>query len=306
MNDQVQSQAPQTTGHVWDGDLQEYNNPLPAWWVWAFYATVVFALIYWVLYPAWPLGNGFTKGMDTITYVNNLGQTKTVPWNTRALLMKEMNKAAAAQKPYFAKVMATPYAQIVHDPELSNFVLSAGRSLFLNNCAACHQSGGQGLHGLSANLTDDYWLYGGTFAKIQQTITYGRHGYMPPFRDVLSGTQIGDLANYVVSLSGQPADPAAAKTGDVLFHSETAACYYCHGAAAKGRSVIGSANLTAPVSWIWTAYKSSNTPAENVAAVAHTIEGGVYKGVMPTWKDRLTPVQIKVLTAYVHELGGGQ
>lgn len=303
--EKLQSQTVQTTGHVWDGDLQEFNNPLPNWWIWGFYATVLLSLVYWMMYPAWPLGKGFTTGFDTITYTNDKGEKVTTHWNTRALLIKETEEAVAKQKPYFDKILATPYQQIVKDPELSNFVQSAGKTLFLDNCAPCHQAGGQGKHGLAPNLTDDDWLYGGTFDKIHETIAGGRHGYMPPFKTVLSDTQVTDLASYVLSLSGHKVDANAAKAGDILFHSETAACYYCHGVDAKGRQVIGSANLTDKI-WLWANVENSNTPEQNIAAVKTVIENGLNRGVMPTWEGRLSPEQIKVLTVYVHELGGGK
>jgi cytochrome c oxidase cbb3-type subunit 3 len=174
-----QSSNVQTTGHVWDGDLQELNNPLPAWWLWAFYGTIIFSVVYWVVYPAWPLGKGFTAGIATITYKNDKGVEKTTHWNTRALLMKDLQDARESQKKYFDMVAATPYEQFARNPELSNFVASAGKVLFSDNCAACHQSGGQGKMAFAPNLTDDDWLYGGTHDKIQASITNGRTGMMP-------------------------------------------------------------------------------------------------------------------------------
>lgn len=303
--EKLQSQAVQTTGHAWDGDLQEYNNPLPNWWVWGFYATIVMSLIYWLIYPAWPIGKSFTPGFNKVTYVNDKGVQKTTHWNTRAQLMVDMNKAAVLQKPFFDKIAATPFEKISGDAELSNFVVSSGKTLFSENCAACHQSGGQGKVGFFPNLTDDDWLYGGSYAKIQETITGGRRGYMPGFGTALDATQIDNLANYVLSLSGEAADAAKAKAGDALFHSETAACYYCHGANAKGRQDIGSANLTDKI-WLWANVPEQDTPAKKVAVVQQVIAAGVSKGVMPAWKDRLKPEQIKLLAVYVHELGGGK
>lgn len=297
--------GPQTTGHTWDGDLQEYNNPVPNWWLIAFYISIAAAVIYWFIYPAWPIAGNYTKGFDTITYVNDKGETKTTHWNTRALLMAETNVAVAAQKPYYTKVANTPYGQITKDPELSSFVVSAGKQLFSDNCAACHQQGGAGKMDFAPNLTDDDWLYGGNFSTIQQTITGGRHGYMPPFESVLTDVQISQLADYVLSLSKVPVSPASAQAGDVLFHSETAACFYCHGDNAKGRQVIGSANLTDRI-WLWANVPGSDTIASKEDAVKNVIRHGLDKGVMPAWKDRLSTDQIKLLTAYVHELGGGK
>jgi len=301
----LQSQTVQTTGHAWDGDLQEYNNPLPVWWVYTFYVTVVFAIVYWTIYPSWPFGKGWIGGVSNITYVNSAGETKTHSWNTRALLMEDLNKASAAQKPYFDKVAGMSYAQIAKDPDMNAFILSSGKALFADNCAPCHQAGGQGVVGFFPNLTDDDWLYGGSFDKINETITGGRHGYMPTFGEVLSGEQIDQLANYVASLSGIGHDAAKAAAGNVLFHSETAACYYCHGVDAKGRKDIGAANLTDNI-WLWANVPAADAADGKVAAIRGVITSGLNKGVMPTWGGRLSPEQIKVLTVYVHELGGGQ
>ena len=301
----LQSRTVQTTGHAWDGDLQEYNNPLPTWWVWAFYASVAIAVIYWLIYPAWPIGKTYTKGFDTITYVNDKGVQKTTHWNTRAQLMQDMNAAAVQQKLYLNKIDATPFEKIARDPEMTGFIASAGKALFSDNCAACHQAGGQGKVGFFPNLTDDDWLYGGTFAQIQQTITQGRNGYMPPFNEVLDGTQIDSLASYILSLSGEKVDATKAAAGDVLFHSETAACYYCHGDNAKGRQEIGSANLADKI-WLWADVPGQKTLASKEAAVKQVILSGLSKGVMPAWKDRLSAQQIKLLTVYIHELGGGK
>ena len=300
-----QSQTVQTTGHAWDGDLQEYNNPLPVWWVYTFYATVIFALVYWTIYPSWPIGKGWIGGVSKITYVNSEGETKTHSWNTRALLMADMNKAAVAQKPYFDKIQAMSYEQIANDPDMSGFIISAGRSLFAENCAACHQAGGQGVIGFFPNLTDDDWLYGGVYDSIHETIMEGRRGYMPAFSEVLNGEQIDQLANYVASLSGIGHDPTKAAAGDVLFRSETAACYVCHGEDAKGRRELGAPNLTNNI-WLWANVPAADTTEGKVAAIRGVIAGGLNKGAMPAWSGRLSPEQIKVLTVYVHELGGGQ
>ncbi len=301
----LQSQTVQTTGHAWDGDLQEYNNPLPVWWVYTFYVTVIFALVYWTLYPSWPFGKGWIGGLSNITYVNSEGETRTHSWNTRALFIEDMNKAAAEQKPYFDKVAAMSYAQIAKDPDMNGFILSAGKALFADNCAPCHQAGGQGVVSFFPNLTDDDWLYGGSFDKIHQTIVDGRHGYMPTFGEVLSPGQIDQLANYVASLSGIGHDAAKAAAGDTLFHSETAACYYCHGVDAKGRNEIGSANLTDNI-WLWANVPGADGADGKIAAIRDVITNGLNRGVMPAWAGRLSPEQIKVLTVYVHELGGGQ
>lgn len=300
-----QSSKVETTGHVWDGDLQELNNPLPAWWLWAFYVTIIFSLVYWAMFPAWPLGKGFTTGLATITYKNDKGVEKTTHWSTRALLMKDLQDAREKQKPYFDKVAATPYEQISKDPELSNFVASAGKVLFSDNCAACHQSGGQGKMAFAPNLTDDDWIYGGTHDKIQASIANGRTGIMPAKggADLKEG-EIESLANYVLSLSGEVMNPAKIKAGDELFHGK-GACFSCHGADGKGNKDIGSANLTDKI-WLWADVPGQDSAEKKVAAVEAVINSGLNKGVMPAWNSRLSADQIKLLTVYVHDvLGGG-
>ena len=296
-----------TTGHVWDEDLKELTNPLPNWWLWTFYITIIFSVIYWILYPAWPVGKSFTKGMgNTITYVNNKGETKTTHWNMRAKLMKETNEAAAAQKKWFDMVATTPYDGISKDAELVQFVQSAGKTLFSDNCVPCHQAGGQGKIGLAPNLVDDSWIYGGTYEKIQETITMGRHGIMPP----KGGSQINDeqikqVANYVLSLSGEPHDAAAAKAGDAIFHGE-GMCLACHGPEGKGNPDMGSANLTDKI-WLWANVPAAKDAEGKVKVVTEVITKGLDRGVMPVWGGRLSPDQIKVLTVYVHDtLGGGK
>ena len=301
----LQSQTVQTTGHAWDGDLQEYNNPLPTWWVYGFYFTVVFALVYWIIYPSWPVGKSFLSGVSNVTYVNSRGETVTHHWNTRAVYMAEMNQAAAAQKPYLDKVAHQSYQAIAHDPEMNGFILSAGKALFSDNCAACHQAGGQGIVGFFPNLTDDDWLYGGDFDTIHNTLVGGRRGYMPAFGEVLSAAEIEQLAQYVASLSGIAHDAAQAQAGEVLFHSDAAACFYCHGVDAKGRKEMGAPNLTDKI-WLWAGVPAASNAPAKVAAIRSVINDGLNKGVMPAWGERLTPEQIKVLTVYVHELGGGQ
>jgi len=295
----------QTTGHVWDGDLQELNNPLPAWWLWCFYATIIFSVVYGAAYPTWPLGKGFTTGVATITYKNDKGVEKTTHWNTRALLMKDLQDGREKQKPYFDKVAATPYEQIARNPELSNFVASAGKVLFADNCAACHMSGGQGKMAFAPNLTDDSWIYGGTHDKIQASITNGRHGIMPAKGGAnLDEGEIESLANYVLSLSGEQMDAAKIKSGDELFHGK-GVCFSCHGVDGKGNQDIGSANLTDKI-WLWADVPAQNSAEKKVAAVKAVIASGLNKGVMPAWNSRLSADQIKLLTVYVHDvLGGG-
>lgn len=304
--------AKNTTGHVWDDDLQELTNPLPQWWLWTFYITIIFAVIYWIMYPAWPIGKDYTKGVagvNTIKYTATTkdGQTveKETHWNMRSRLMAEMNEASAAQKQWFDKVAATPFEQIASDADLMQFVNSAGKTLFSDNCAPCHQSGGQGKLGIAPNLTDDSWMYGGDYERIQTTITNGRNGMMPGFKGVLSEDKVAQVANYVLSLSGEPHDADAAAAGQAIFAGE-GTCIACHGPDAKGNQDMGSANLTDKI-WLWADVPGAETAEAKVAAVSEIINGGMSRGKMPAWNARLSADQIKLLTVYVHDtLGGGQ
>lgn len=299
--------AVQTTGHAWDGDLQEFNNPLPTWWLWAFYATVLFAVIYWVLYPAWPVAGSYTKGiMNSITFVDSSGQERTTHWNTRSLLLKNLQESEAAQRSqeYLEKVAAADYQQILSDPEMMDFTRSLAKGLFGDNCAACHGAGGSGIPGLFPNLADDDWLWGGGVEQIEATIRDGRYGFMPAFRATFDAQQLDDLATYVLSLSGQEVEKNAAARGQAIFQNDTGGCYYCHTAAGTGLQSQGAANLTDQV-WTVAKVNSADPLEKRKAAVRQVISNGIERR-MPDWSVRLKPEQIKLLTVYVHELGGGQ
>ncbi len=298
-------QAVQTTGHAWDGDIQEFNNPLPTWWVWAFYATIVFAVIYWVLYPAWPIGRDYTKGvMNDIEYTDASGKTVTRHWNTRSLLDKEMVQAKAEQKKYLDQLAAASIEEIAKDDEKSNFAYSMAKVLFADNCAACHQPGGAGVVGSYPNLADDDWLWGGSFKDIKTTITNGRNGYMPSFKAALSSEKIDDVAEYVLSLSKHKTDAAKTARGKAIFNGQEGGCYYCHTKAGTGMVSMGSANLTDSI-WTLADVPSADTLEAKKAAVKQVIMNGVNRK-MPVWKERLTDTQIKILAFYVHQLGGGK
>ncbi|WJW75732.1 cytochrome-c oxidase, cbb3-type subunit III [Thiohalobacter sp. IOR34] len=296
----------QTTGHVWDGDLQEFNNPLPNWWLWGFYASVAFAIIYWVIYPAWPVGRDYTKGLfNTISYQVD-GEQRSSHWNTRALLLKDMQEGEEARRmqAYLQRVAAASYEQILADPEMMAFTRSVAKGLFGDNCAACHGSGGGGVIGLFPNLADDDWLWGGRVEDIQQTISGGRNGFMPAFGRAFSEEQLDDLASFVLSLSGQEVDAERAARGRELFTGEGGGCYYCHTKAGTGLKSQGAANLTDSI-WTIADVPGQNDLEGRLAVVKQVIRNGVSR-VMPSWKARLGETQIKLLTVYVHELGGGQ
>ena len=312
MSQDTKKPAVKTTGHSWDG-IEELSNPLPMWWVWGFYITCAFAFVYWLMYPAWPIGHTYTKGvpgLNTLTYtaksVDGKETQKTTHWNMRSKFMVEMNEHKAAQKQWFDKVASMPFAEVSKDADLMQFVNSAGKTLFSDNCAPCHQAGAQGKIKFSPNLTDDYWQYGGTYENIQTTITGGRHGVMPAFKTILTDAELTQVSNYVLSLSGESNNAAAAKLGDAIFHGDKAGCYACHGAEAKGNIATGSANLTDKI-WLWPDVLGAKTPEAKLAEVKTLIYGGMDKGVMPVWETRLKPEQIKLLTVYVHDsLGGGK
>ena len=294
----------QTTGHAWDGDLQEFNNPLPTWWLWTFYATAIFAIVYWVLYPAWPVGNSYTKGMmNDITYTTSDGKTTTTHWNTRALLLKDMQEARQAQEKYLKDINALTFEQIRSDEEKSAFAYSMAKVLFADNCAACHQSGGDGVIGFYPNLLDDAWLWGGSFSNIQESIAKGRNGSMPGFKASLTTKQISDVSEYVLSLSGNEVNSAAIKRGKAVFAGQ-GGCVACHGADAKGQTFMGSANLTDKV-WTIADVAGADSADAKKAAVINVVKNGKTRQ-MPAWQERLSATEIKMLTFYVHELGGGK
>lgn len=304
MSTEKTKQTVQTTGHAWDGDLQEFNNPLPTWWLWGFYATVVFALVYWVLYPAWPLGTDYTKGtMNDITYKTADGKEVTTHWNTRALLMKDLQDAREAQAEYIDELKTASYADIKASDEKNAFVYSKAKVLFADNCAACHQTGGNGVIGAYPNLLDDAWLWGGSFAKIEETIAKGRNGVMPGFKKSLSADQISDVSDYVLRLSGHEVDSGAAQRGKAVF-TGAGGCFACHGADAKGNPSMGSANLADSI-WTIADVPGAKDVAAKKSAIAQVVRDGKTR-VMPAWKGRLTDTEIKILSFYVHELGGGK
>lgn len=298
----------ETTGHVWDETLQEFNNPLPRWWLWTFYGTIIFAIVYWIMYPAWPIGKTFTKGIgNSITYKTSAGEEKTTHWNMRALLAHDMQtgEEAMKQQEYLAKVGAASYEQIAQDPDMSAFVRSYGVGMFGDNCAACHQSGGQGVVGQFPNLVDDDWLWGGDAATIETTIRGGRLGYMPSFKNTFNDAQLKDVASYVLSLSGEPADKAAAAEGQKIFQGQEGGCYYCHTKDGTGMHSQGSANLTDKI-WTIANVPAAATPEAKLAAVESVISNGVHRQ-MPTFGPagrNLSDTEIKVLVAYLQQMSG--
>lgn len=257
------------TGHVWDGDLRELNNPLPRWWMWMFLLTCIFGLVYLVLFP----GLGSFPGI--------------MGYSTRGSLMQSMETSNDELKPVMAKYVNMDIVDVAADPK----ALEMGQRLFLNSCAQCHGSDAGGAKGFP-NLTDGDWLYGGSPENIKATITYGRGGAMPAFGSLLTSVQIKDVANYIRSLSGLPEDDLKAARGAEVFKTY---CVACHGPDAKGNVVIGAPNLTDRT---WLYGSSENTITETL------LKGR--NGVMPAQDKVLSPEKIQLLTAYVWSLSNNK
>ena len=254
-----------TTGHVWDEDLREMNNPLPRWWAWLFVITVVFAGIYLVLYP----GLGSKPGV--------LG------WTSAGQHEAELARAREAMSSVYAQYSAMPAEKLAKEPA----AMAVGERLFANNCAGCHGADARGSKGFP-NLTDGDWLWGGTHDQIKTSITNGRNGVMPPMAAAVGTTEdVRNVANYVLSLSGSPHNSVAAQLGKPKF----ATCAACHGADGKGGQAMGAPNLTDKV-WLhgW-----------GEEAIVAAITNGK-NNQMPAQGSRLSPEQIHVLGAYVWNL----
>jgi cytochrome c oxidase cbb3-type subunit 3 len=254
-----------TTGHVWDGDLRELNNPLPRWWMWLFILTVVFAAIYLALYP----GLGASAG--------GLG------WTSESEHRQDQAAARAAAAPVFASFAGKPIPELARNPKAR----AIGERIFANNCATCHGLDARGGKGFP-DLTDDDWLHGGSAEKIVETITQGRRGMMPPMAAAVGTAEdVHNLANYVLSLSGSPHNRIAASAGRAKF----SVCAACHGVDGKGNPAIGAPNLTDRV-WLhgW----------GEEAIVAMVTQGKT--NVMPPHGERLTPEQIQMVATYVWSL----
>ena len=252
-----------TTGHVWDEDLRELNNPLPRWWMFLFVITVVFSFAYLALYPG--LGS----------YAGTLG------WSSGAQVELDLKKDKAAQAPLYARFAAMDEKQLAADAQ----AMGIGERLFINNCAACHGSDARGSKGFP-NLSDTDWLWGGSFAEIQKTITEGRNGAMPPMAEAIGGGEnVHNVAHYVLSLSGSPHDSVAAALGKPKF---TTICAACHDVEGKGNPAIGAPNLTDKV-WL------HGWGEEAISAMVN--QGKT--NVMPAHASRFSPEQIRVLAAYV-------
>ncbi|PTV94310.1 cytochrome c oxidase cbb3-type subunit 3 [Rhodobacter aestuarii] len=286
----------QTTGHSWDG-IEELNTPLPRWWLWTFYACIVWGVAYSIAMPAWPIfASGATPGL--------LGSS------TRADVDKEIAKFAEMNKAIEEKLVATELTEISSDPELVTYVNNAGGAVFRTWCAQCHGSGAGGNKGFPS-LIDSDWLHGGTIDQIYLDVQHGIRdpldpdtnaaAQMPAHLDdeLLEPAQIDEVVQYVRQISGQDADAELATAGAEVFAEW---CVSCHGEDAKGMQEMGAPNLTDAI-WLY---------GGDVDTLTTTIRHG-RAGVMPSWSygttegtSRLSEVQIRAVSAYVHSLGGGE
>jgi cytochrome c oxidase cbb3-type subunit 3 len=276
-----------TTGHEWDG-IRELNTPLPRWWVWTFYATIVWAVAYWIVYPAWPMLWSHTTGI--------------MHYSSRADVAVELANLDKIRGDKMVALGAASLADIEKNPALLALARARGKTVFGDNCAPCHGSGGAGAKGYP-NLNDDDWLWGGTLEQILQTIQYGaRSGHAKAHESamlafgkegVLKKDQIVSVANYVRSLSGLSTGQGYdASAGAKIFADN---CVSCHGDAGKGNQELGAPDLTDKI-WLY---------GSDEATLVETISNG-RAGVMPAWEGRLDPVTIKAMAVYVHSLGGGK
>ena len=256
---------PDTSGHVWDEDLSEYNNPLPRWWAWLFYITIFFSLGYLVLYPGLAIWGG------------SLG------WTQLNQLEEENTRAQAAYGPLYDRYAAQELGEVAKNPA----ALAMGQKLFLNHCAQCHASDAGGSRGFPS-LADRDWLWGGTPEAIKTSIAEGRTGVMPPFGPVLGEQGVKDAAHYVMSLSGGAHDSIRAARGKEKFAQ---LCAACHGADGKGNQQLGAPNLT---DGVWLHGSGEGT-------IAETITRG-RNNQMPAHKELLAPAKIHLLAAYVYSL----
>ena len=277
----------ETTGHVWDG-IEELDNPLPKWWLYVWYACIVWSIGYYVLYPSIPWLTGYTKGMLNYT--------------ERTRVVEDIAGARAAQAGFYQRIEASSLADIRGNQELLSFANAGGRASFAENCAPCHGSGASGGPGYP-NLADDDWLWGGKLEHIYLTLKHGirwpqdedsRVSDMPRFgeEELLTKEQISDVAEYVLSFTDKSSDTGAAGRGKALY---TEQCVSCHGESGEGNPEVGAPRLNDAI-WFY---------GDDKATVAAQI-AGPKQGVMPAWQGRLDDTTLKMLTVYVHSLGGGQ
>jgi len=277
----------ETTGHEWDG-IEEFNNPLPRWWLWIFYATIVWGLWYTIAYPAWPMISQATAGYTG--------------FSTRANVQTAIEEAEAANSEINARLASVELSDVTTDPDLAVYARSSGEAVFNTWCVQCHGREGGGFVGYPT-LSDDDWLWGGTMDEIYLTVAHGirneddpdaRYSEMPAFgRDeLLLKDEVEQVVNYVLSLSGDPVDASMVDAGQEVYLNNCAAC---HGDEALGDPFQGAPNLADAI-WLY---------GGDYDAVYDSVWNARF-GVMPAWQNRLSEAEIRAVSAYVHQLGGGE
>ncbi|MGP9790612.1 cytochrome-c oxidase, cbb3-type subunit III [Roseinatronobacter sp. NSM] len=278
-----------TTGHSWDG-IEEYDNPMPRWWVWIFIITIIWSVGYWLAYPAWPGIKSSTAGL--------LG------YSSRANVVAEIDEFEARNEQFFVQLVDTDLEDLRDNDDLHRFAVNAGAAVFRAQCSQCHGSGGAGVQAAGyPNLLDDDWLWGGTYDDILTTVTWGirnedhadaRWSEMPAFgRDgLLDDPEIDQIVNHVLSLSGSDHDAQLASAGAELFEIN---CASCHGDGGEGDYFLGAPALNNQV-WLY---------GGSFDAIRETVYYSRF-GVMPGFENRLREAEIRAVAAYVHQLGGGQ
>ncbi len=275
----------ETTGHTWDG-IEELNNPLPRWWLWCFYLTIIWGIGYVIAYPAWPMISKATPGL--------LG------YSTRGEVARDIDTFREASAANDAALATSDLATLSQNEDLYRYAVSSGAAVFRNNCSQCHGSGAAGAKGYP-NLLDDDWLWGGNHEQIAYTVRHGirndadddaHYSEMPAFGEILEEGDIPVLVEYVRGLAGEEHDATLAASGEELYIDN---CSACHGENGMGDRDQGAPNLTDAI-WLYGGDRDSLT---------ETITYSRF-GVMPPWSPRLSEAQIQAVATYVHQLGGGE
>ena len=291
MSNQPVKKTYETTGHEWDG-IEELNTPLPRWWLWTFYATIVWGVAYTIAYPAWPLVSAATQGLFGLSPAGD----------TRLAVAEDIARYDAANADIKARLVDAELTAIADDAELNGFAVNAGAAVFRTWCAQCHGSGAAGAVGYP-NLLDNDWLWGGDIESIHLTITHGirndedadaRWSEMPRFGadELLEPAQIDEVVQYVLKLSGQEHDATLAAAGETVYLDNCAACHMEDG---SGDVYQGAPNLSDAI-WLY---------GGDAAALTETVTNARF-GVMPPWQARLSEDEIRAVALYVHQLGGGE
>lgn len=279
---------PNTTGHVWDG-IEEFDNPMPRWWLWTFYLTIAWGVLYTIAFPAWPLISSATAGL--------LG------YSTRAEVAQDIAAVQEANEAINMQLASAELTTVPADADLNNYAVSAGAAVFRTWCSQCHGSGAAGVQASGyPNLLDDDWLWGGTVEAIHATVAHGirneddpdaRYSEMPAYGDIFEAEEIDQVVNYVMTLSGgTPVDASKVEAGSTLFYDN---CSACHGEEGLGDPDLGAPNLADAI-WLY---------GGDYDTLVETVTYSRY-GVMPSWTQRLSEAEIRAVALYVHQLGGGE